>query len=318
MDIEKEGIINTIPKKYVGRRFDLFLSEVLKNYSRSSIKKYIEDEFILINGRPFKPSRIISGDERVSINIPPPVSSEITPEKMDLNIVYQDSDIAVVNKPAGLTVHPGAGIKNGTLVNGLMFQIEDLSGIGGELRPGIVHRLDRETSGLIVVAKNDTAHRALSEQFKKRVVIKEYVAIVVGELKNSSGKIDLPISRNPNNRIKMTTKGKGGRTSLTYWEVIKKFKGFSFVKVQPRSGRTHQIRVHFAESGFPILGDKVYGNFRKKYSGIVALENIIKRQALHARRLSFIHPASQKEMQFEAELPEDINSALRYIEEKSQ
>lgn len=316
MDKLKQDVIDTIPDKYIGKRFDLFLSEILTEYSRSQIKKYIEHEYILIDGKPFKASKIISGNERVNVKIPPPSTTEIIPENMALDILYEDVDIVAVNKPAGLVVHPGAGINRGTLVNALMFEIDDLSGVGGEIRPGIVHRLDKDTSGVIVVAKNDSAHRSLSEQFKKREVTKEYFAIVIGELKEDSGTFDKPVSRDPGNRVRMTTRMENGRQALTGWEVVKKYKGFTFVRAIPKTGRTHQIRVHFADAGFPILGDSVYGSSKSRYFGKVSLEKIINRQALHAGKLGITHPLTAEKMLFEAGLPGDIKSVLDYLEEK--
>ncbi|MGH7885451.1 MAG: RluA family pseudouridine synthase [Thermodesulfobacteriota bacterium] len=317
MELPSTLIIDKIPDEFIGKRFDSYLPMVLKNYSRSQIKKYIENEYILIDKKPFKPSRIISGGEKIFVNIPPSLPADIAAEDIELEVIYEDKDIIVVNKPAGLTVHPGAGVKNGTLVNALLFKVADLSGIGGEIRPGIVHRLDKGSSGLIVAAKNDYSHRSLSDQFKNRTVKKEYVAVVVGEMKKSSGIFDKPITRDPNNRVKMTTKLLDGRASLTNWEVIKRYRGYTFVKAEPKSGRTHQIRVHFAEGGFPLLGDNVYGNNRSKHFGETNLKNLISRQALHAVKLSFRHPFTQELLQFEAPIPGDIKSVLEFLEEKS-
>lgn len=317
MASNQEQIIKRIPKEFIGKRFDLFLPSILKDFSRSQIKKFIEEKNILVNDKPFKPSLIISGSEKVLINIPPPTPLDLVPEDIDLDVIYEDKDIIVVNKQAGLTVHPGAGVKNGTLVNALLYKTRDLSGIGGKIRPGIVHRLDKDTSGVIVAAKNDFSHRNLSDQFKDRTVVKEYVAIVVGEMKKLSGVFDSAISRNPNNRVKMTTKVSGGRTALTKWEIIKKFKGYTFVKARPKSGRTHQIRVHFAENGFPILSDKVYGSKNAKHFAMTSLKGLVKRQALHAKKLGLNHPRTGEPLEFEAPIPEDIKSALDFLREKS-
>ncbi len=317
MEATQEQIIEKIPDEFVGIRFDLYLPEVLKDFSRSQIKKFIEEKNILVDNKPFKPSRIISGSEKVFIKIPPPTPLDIAAENIDLEIIHEDKDIIVVNKQAGLTVHPGAGVTNGTLVNALLYKSKDLSGIGGKIRPGIVHRLDKYTSGVIVAAKNDFSHHHLSNQFKERTVIKEYIAIVVGEIKKSSGIFDSPIARNPNNRIKMTTKVKEGRASLTKWEVLKRFKGYTLVKAEPKSGRTHQIRVHFAENGFPILCDKVYGNSKAKHFAMSAISKLINRQALHARKLGLIHPRTEKYLEFEAPVPQDIETTLDFLGEKS-
>lgn len=317
MEPSRALIIDKIPDEFIGKRFDSYLPLVLKDYSRSQIKKYIENEYILIDKKPFKPSRIISGGEKVFVNIPPSLPTDIEAQNIELDIVYEDKDIIVINKPAGLTVHPGAGVQKGTLVNALLFKVADLSGIGGEIRPGIVHRLDKDSSGLIVAAKNDYSHRDLSDQFKNRTVKKEYIALVVGEMKKSSGVFNRPITRDPNNRVRMTAKLLKGRAALTNWEVIKKFKGYTFVKAEPKSGRTHQIRVHFAEGGFPLLGDKVYGNSKSKHFGMTNLKNLISRHALHALKLGFKHPFTKEFIQFETSIPDDIKSVLEYLEDKS-
>ena len=310
MESEDRRTVTEIPREFAGQRADVFLSGFLTELSRSSIKKHIELGNILIDRKTFKPSRIINGGESLSISIPPPEPCGVEGEKIDVEVLHEDSDVIVVSKPAGMVVHPGAGVTGGTLVNALVYMCGDLSGIGGEMRPGIVHRLDKETSGVMVVAKNDRAHRSLSGQFKSRETEKEYVAVVSGEMKKGSGVFDSPIGRSPSNRVKMTSFVRAARDAETRWEVIERLRGATLVSVRPKTGRTHQIRVHFSENGFPVLADKVYGGkkSRLKNSGLPGVS--IKRHALHARSLGFIHPATGKRIELSAEIPEDMASVI--------
>ena len=305
-----------IPREFAGQRADVFLSGFLKELSRSSIKKHIELGNILIDRKTFKPSKIISGGESLSVNIPPPEPCGIEGEEIDIGVVYEDRDIIVVNKPAGMVVHPGAGVSGGTLVNALVHMCEDLSGIGGETRPGIVHRLDKETSGVMVVAKNDRAHKSLSKQFKSRETKKEYVAIVSGEMKKSSGVFSSPIGRSPSNRVRMTSRSKTGRDAETRWEVIEELRGATLVSVWPKTGRTHQIRVHFSENGFPVLADKVYGGEKRRTRTLETLGELIRRHALHARSLGFIHPLTGERIEFSVEIPEDMISVINFLRKR--
>ncbi len=313
----EERTVTEIPREFAGQRADVFLSGFLRDLSRSSIKKHIELGNILIDHKTFKPSRIISGGESLSVSIPPPDPCCIKGEEIDVEIVHEDRDIIVVNKPAGMVVHPGAGVTGGTLVNALVHMCGDLSGIGGEMRPGIVHRLDKETSGVMVVAKNDRAHRSLSGQFKSRETEKEYVAVVSGEMKKSSGVFSSPIGRSPSNRVKMTSFARAGRDAETRWEVIERLCGATLVSVWPKTGRTHQIRVHFSENGFPVLGDKVYGGRKSRPKNSRASGALIKRHALHARSLGFTHPATGKRIELSAEIPEDMVSAIDSLRRQS-
>ena len=310
MEPAEQRAVTEIPREFAGQRADVFLSSFLKELSRSSIKKHIELGNILIDRKTFKPSRIINGGESLSVNIPPPEPCGVEGEKIEVEVLHEDSDVIVVSKPAGMVVHPGAGVTSGTLVNALVYMCGDLSGIGGEMRPGIVHRLDKETSGVMVVAKNDRAHRSLSGQFKSRETEKEYVAVVSGEMKKGSGVFDSPIGRSPSNRVKMTSFARAARDAETRWEVIERLRGATLVSVRPKTGRTHQIRVHFSENGFPVLADKVYGGkkSRLKNSGLPGVS--IKRHALHARSLGFIHPATGKRIELSAEIPEDMASVI--------
>ncbi len=313
MEPAEEKTVTEIPREFAGQRADVFLSGFLTELSRSSIKKHIELGNILIDRKTFKPSRIISGGESLSVNLPPPEPCGISGEKINVEVVYEDRDIIVVNKPAGMVVHPGAGISGGTLVNALVHMCGDLSGIGGKMRPGIVHRLDKETSGIMVVAKNDRAHGNLSSQFKDRETEKEYVAIVSGEMKKGSGVFSSPIGRNPSNRVKMTSFSRAGRSAETRWEIIESLHGATLVNVWPKTGRTHQIRVHFSENGFPVLADKVYGGKKNRPQNSGALGTLLKRHALHARSLGFAHPATGKRIELSAEIPEDMVSVIDFL-----
>ena len=317
MEAAQEKDVTRIPREFAGKRADVFLSDFLKNLSRSSIKRHIELGNILIDQKIFKPSKIISGGESLSVNIPPPEPCGIKGERVDIEVLYEDSDIIVVNKPPGMVVHPGAGVTSGTLVNALVHMCGDLSGIGGKTRPGIVHRLDKETSGIMVVAKNDRTHGNLSEQFKARETEKEYVAVVSGGMKKNSGVFTSPIGRNPSNRVKMTSFSRAARDAETRWEVAERLFGATLVRVWPKTGRTHQIRVHFSENGFPVLGDKVYGGRKSRPRNSATLGVLIKRHALHAKSLGFTHPSTGSRVEFTAEIPEDMTSAIDFLRRRN-
>lgn len=297
-----------------GKRADIVLAHFLSDHTRSQIKKLIEDQNVLVNGQPIKPSKKFEGGEVVQVNLPAPISIDAEPEDIDLEILHDDPSIIVVNKPAGMVVHPGAGVSSGTLVNALLHKCKDLSGIGGKIRPGIVHRLDKDTSGVIVAAKNDKAHNCLVSQFKSREVKKRYIAIVEGNIKSESGSFASEIGRDPSNRIKMSSRSKAGRGSLTLWSVLRRFGPATLVEAEPKTGRTHQIRVHFSENGFPILADKVYGHKKQRDKTLGAATKAIGRQALHASRIGFIHPQTQEYVEFEAPIPKDMQRAISYLE----
>ena len=303
-----------ITEELSGKRADIVLSHFLSDHTRSQIKKLIDDHHVLVQGQPIKPSKKFDGGEIVEITLPAPVSIDAEPEDIDLEVLYEDSSIIVVNKPAGMVVHPGAGVKTGTLVNALLFRCKDLSGIGGKIRPGIVHRLDKETSGVMVVAKNDHSHNSLVNQFKSRTVKKRYLAIVEGNLNKDSGSFESVIGRDPVHRIKMSSKSKAGRESLTFWKVLNRFESACLVEAEPKTGRTHQIRVHFSENCHPILADKVYGHKKQKNKVLSDAEKIINRQALHASQIGFSHPENDKWVEFTAPLAEDMKLVLEYFE----
>lgn len=276
------------------------------------IQKAIKTGKILVNGQVKKASYKVKDGDVIEIEVPKPKEYEVLPEKIELSIIYEDKDIIVVNKPPGMIVHPLPNKSSGTLVNALLEHCKDLQGIGGVLRPGIVHRLDKDTSGVMVVAKNDFAHQSLSRQFKERVTSKEYLAIVRGCVENREGIIDLPVARHPQIRIKMAIV-KDGKEAVSFYKVLRYFKDVAtLVKVSPKTGRTHQIRVHFKAIGHPLLGDEVYGYGKK--DAVFGVE----RQMLHAVSLGFFHPRNGRFLRFIAPLPEDFKKVLRNLAEISK
>ena len=294
-------LIIDVSDEETGERIDSFLSGKTE-FTRTRIQQLIKDRNITVNGKPTKSSYKIEENDEIIIEVPEVETTEIKPENIKIDIVYEDSDIAVINKQAGLVVHPAHGHYSGTLVNAILYHIKDLSGINGEIRPGIVHRLDKDTSGLIVIAKNDKVHTALTEMFQEKKIRKTYLAILKGKLNKSEGKIVTQIGRDKNDRKKMTviddaTKGKN---AITNYRVISQNNLFTLVKINIETGRTHQIRVHMRYLGYPILGDSVYG--RKDNE---------KRQMLHAYKLEFIHPVTGRQMEFIGEIPEDFQKALK-------
>ena len=292
-----------------GERLDAFLARSVENLSRSGAQKLIEEGCVLLSGKPGKKNdRLVAGQE-ISVTIPEPKETDILPREMELHIVYEDEDLLVLNKPKGLVVHPAAGHTDDTLVNGLMYALGDqLSGINGELRPGIVHRIDKDTSGLLAVAKNDFAHVILASQLKDHTMARTYEAVVCGNLKEDSGTVDAPIGRHPSDRKKMCIAARGGRNAVTHWEVVKRYKGYTHVRCRLETGRTHQIRVHMASLGHPILGDMVYG--RKKPE--LGQDS----QVLHAGVLCFRHPRDERLVIVTAELPEYFRQVLDTLEKR--
>jgi 23S rRNA pseudouridine1911/1915/1917 synthase len=298
------------------QRLDVFLSGRESALSRSQVKRLIEQGQVKVGGQKAKAGlRLKTGDE-VSLVLPEPQEPDVRAEPLPLSILYEDPHLLVINKPAGMVVHPGAGNPSGTLVNALLHHCRDWGGIGGVLRPGIVHRLDKDTSGLLVAAKSDAAHRGLSEQFKKHTAARKYMGIVFGRLPEE-GRVDAQIGRHPVHRQKMTTRPRRGREARTRWKVVERFRDFSLAEFRLETGRTHQIRVHLSSVGHPLLGDPTYGGRR----GLAAVEPAplrqglqkFPRQALHAATLGFTHPASGKELEFSAPLPEDMEAALALL-----
>ncbi len=297
-----------------GFRLDVFLAQADESFSRSQIKNAIAEGDVTVNGKEPKVSQHLKAGDVVDLHLEPAIVAVAIPQDIPLNIVYEDASIIVINKPAGMVVHPAPGNPDNTLVNALLFHCHDLSGIGGVLRPGIVHRLDKETSGLIVAAKSDEAHRRLSGQFEKHDVHKKYIALVWGDVKGQSGEIVLPVGRHPVDRKKMSTKSRHGKDALTLWKVRERFGTATLLDIEIKTGRTHQIRVHLTERGYPVIGDAVYGNTSKlqsiKNAALKAAIKSLDRQALHAAQLSFLHPQSNERMVFTAPLPPDIENLL--------
>jgi 23S rRNA pseudouridine1911/1915/1917 synthase len=285
-----------------GERLDVFVARLLPELTRSRVRRLVDDGLVAVPGQRAKASLRLEPGQRVSVEVPPAVALDAQPEAIPLDVIFEDEDLLAVNKPAGMTVHPSPGHASSTLVNAILAHCRDLSGIGGVLRPGIVHRLDRDTSGVILVAKNDAAHQALAKQLKDRTVEKTYVALVEGTPKPAEGVIDAPIARDPQRRQRMAVVA-GGRASVTAYRVVERFKGTSLVEARPKTGRTHQIRVHLAAIGHPIVGDRVYG----KASPIVG------RQFLHARSIVFAHPRTGERMELQARLAPDLAEALRRL-----
>ena len=312
----------TVPDDSDGVRLDRFLVSVLPQFSRSQIQRLIKDGFVKVSGLGAKVNQPVKPGLTVTVDVPDPADPALQAEALDLPIVYQDRDIAVVDKPAGMVVHPAAGHASGTLVNALLHHIDDLSGIGGEKRPGIVHRLDRGTSGLMVIAKHDAAHEELSRQFREREIEKEYIALVWGEVM-AGRRIDAPIGRDPVNRKKMSAvkeaggaghaKARRSREAVTRIVHAEHFgRTLTLAHVAIHTGRTHQIRVHLSAIGHPVVGDSLYGGVHRRVAGDLRPVTHLDRPFLHAARLAFRHPIDGKRMEFRSELPDDLR---RVVEE---
>ena len=290
-------------------RIDAWISKKLEKYSRSYVQKLIEDELLLVNGRNVKANYKLREGDEIILRVPEPEVLDVKPEKIDIEVLYEDQDLIVVNKPKNMVVHPAAGNYSGTLVNALMEHCGDsLSDINGVIRPGIVHRIDKDTSGVLVIAKNNEAHEKLSGLLKEHDINRVYIALVEGVVREDSGKIDAPIGRHPVDRKKMAVNIKNGRRAVTHFKVLERFKSATYVELRLETGRTHQIRVHMSYTGYPIIGDEVYGRKKQKY-------NTGGGQALHARLLGFVHPLKGEYMEFAAEIPEYFNSLLKQLRE---
>lgn len=289
-----------------GQRIDLFLAQVCGGLSRSYLQKLLKANQVSVNGFPVKANYKTMTGDRIQLDVPEASEPEITARKMDLDILYEDEDILIVNKPKGMVVHPAAGHYDDTLVNGLMEHCRgQLSGINGVMRPGIVHRIDRDTTGILVVCKNDFSHNFIAEQLKEHSITRKYQAIVCGGLKEDSGTIDAPIGRHPTDRKKMSINTKSGRNAVTHYQVIERFSGYTYVECQLETGRTHQIRVHMASIHHPLLGDSVYGSEKDPFH--------LEGQTLHAGVLGFIHPRTKKYVEFCAPLPDYFTDLLNKL-----
>lgn len=301
----KEYIVSQEEK---GKRLDAYIPNVDSNITRTSAQRLIDDGNILVNGNKVKVSYKIQKNDRISIEIPEPKTIELKAQNIPIEIVYEDNDIIVVNKPKGMVVHPANGNPDGTLVNAIMAICKDsLSGIGGEIRPGIVHRIDKDTSGLLIVAKNDNAHVKMSEQIKNHEVKKTYIALVRGVFKENEATIDMPIGRSTADRKKMAV-NKNGKNAITHIKVLKRFDKYTLLQVNIETGRTHQIRVHLSHIGYPIVGDYTYSNGKNEFDVVG--------QCLHAQKLEFKHPITQKDMCLEAELPQYFKDILDKLKDR--
>ena len=295
----------TATTEHAGERIDSFLAAKIDGLTRSAAARLLEQGNVTANGTPLAKNCRLRGDETIAVEQPAPVETAVTAQDIPLDVVYEDDDVIVVNKPVGLVVHPAPGHPDGTLVNALLHHCGDsLSGVGGEKRPGIVHRIDRDTSGLIIAAKNDAAHLGLSAQLSDHTLARTYECLVVGNLREDSGTVSAPIARHPTDRKKMAVVA-NGRPAVTHWEVIARYPGVTHVRCRLETGRTHQIRVHMAHINHPILGDTVYGN-KKAVPGLTG-------QCLHATGLQFIHPRTGKKIALTCDLPEEFQAKLRKL-----
>ena len=295
-----------ITAQQAGERIDALLPRLVPELSRSAVQKLLEGGGLTVNGRGVKKNYLLRPGDALALSLPEPESALPQPQDIPLDIVYEDADLLVLNKPRGLVVHPAAGHPDGTLVNALLFHCGDsLSGVGGVLRPGIVHRIDRDTSGLLAVAKNDLAHRNLSAQLSDHSMFRIYEAVVCGRMREERGTVDAPIGRHPTDRKRMAVLPQGGREAVTHWEVLARYRGYSHLRCRLETGRTHQIRVHMAHIGHPLAGDPVYGRPDRNLAG----------QCLHARELELSHPRSGERLRFTSPLPEDFQAFLRRLGE---
>ena len=287
-----------------GIRIDAWVSDQMPELTRSAAQRLLADGMILVNGKAPKKNYKVNAGDTITVTIPEAAEVPLIPQNIPIDIVYEDEDVVVVNKPRGMVVHPAPGHPDGTLVNALLYHCGDtLSGVGGEKRPGIVHRIDKDTSGLLIVAKNDAAHLALSAQLSDRSLSRVYRAVVVGNLREDAGTVDAPIGRHPNDRKKMAVTHQNSRNAVTHWSVLERYRGYTHVRCKLETGRTHQIRVHMAHIGHPLLGDEVYGHAKLPEKGLVG-------QCLHAKELQFIHPRTGEAVHLDTELPEYFKEVL--------
>ena len=296
----------TVSSEDAGVRIDKYLAEQLPDITRSYLQKLLKDGSVQMNGKPVKASTKTAAGAVIALTIPEPEEPEILPENIPLDILYEDSDVILINKPKNMVVHPAAGHYTGTLVNALMYHCRgDLSGINGVLRPGIVHRIDKDTTGVLIVCKNDRAHNALAEQLKEHSITRKYRAIVCGNLKEDEGTVDAPLGRHPQDRKKMAIVRSGGKRAVTHYRVLERFGNYTYIECRLETGRTHQIRVHMASLGHPLLGDEIYGRAKSPFK--------LEGQTLHAMVLGFIHPTTGEYMEFEAPLPEYFEKLLEKL-----
>ena len=308
----------TVPDDAEAVRLDRYLASLLPDHSRSQIQRLIKEGRVRVAGRETKANQSVKTGQHIAVDLPEPLESTLRPEALPLTILYQDPDIVVVDKPAGMVVHPAAGHESGTLVNALLHHIDDLSGIGGEKRPGIVHRLDRGTSGLMVVAKHDRAHQELARQFHDREVEKQYLALVWGRVE-AGRRINLPLGRDPGNRKKMSARSRRSREAVTRIVRVEHLgQALTLAAVAIHTGRTHQIRVHLSAIGHPIVGDALYGGVHRRVAGDLRAVTHLERPFLHAAQLTFTHPVDGRRMEFTSDLPDDLRRVLDELREKGE
>lgn len=303
--VEEESLQWIVAAEYQKQRLDKYVTEMMgEEVSRSQIQLWIDQGHVTVNGRTAKANHKLSEREAVEVRVPAPESVDIVPEDIPLNVVYEDSDVIVVNKPRGMVVHPAVGHSSGTLVNALMFHCKDLSGINGELRPGIVHRIDKDTSGLLMAAKNDKAHTSLAEQLKEHSVSRIYTALVHGNIAHDHGTVDANLGRDPHDRKMFTVVSSGGKHAITHFNVAERFGDYTLLELKLETGRTHQIRAHMKFINHPLVGDPMYGR-----SGGLRLQG----QALHAAALGFTHPTTGERLEFSASIPTDLEELLIHL-----
>jgi 23S rRNA pseudouridine1911/1915/1917 synthase len=311
----QSGFIVFVDESDAGKRLDVVVASIISDCSRSYAAKLIAEGHIHVKDENKRPGYRVKSGEKIKANIPDPISVVFQPEPIEIDILYEDQDLIAINKKAGMVVHPAPGHSAGTLVNALLHHCPDIGNISGEIRPGIVHRLDKDTSGSLVIAKNSITHENLSRQFKARRIKKEYLTLVHGEMASDSGSINLPIGRHPVHRKRMSTKSKKGREAETVWEVYERFKSATLIKILLKTGRTHQIRVHCAAMNHPVMGDRVYGTKKagRDLFNKIGIKEMVKRQMLHAWRLKIFHPTLQKEMSFESPIPQDMKECITIL-----
>lgn len=317
----RETMRLVVPSGEHRKRIDVYLTHQIENASRTKVQQAIEDGLVLVNGRPVKASYQLNPDDIIDIELPRPAPPEAKPENIPLSVVYEDDDLLIINKPAGMVTHPAYGNYSGTLVNALLYHSQSLSHVRSELRPGIVHRLDKDTTGLMVVAKTDAAHTFLADQFSRRTIDREYWAIVWGVFKEGSGTIEASLARSKRDRKKVSVAA-DGKPAVTEYRVLREFDFLSLVRLKLKTGRTHQIRVHLAHIGHPVFGDPTYGGRNPQWGGLekkksqraVNLLKLISRQALHAKTIGFVHPRTHERRVFESDLPGDMRAILDVLE----
>jgi len=296
-----------VTSEFAGQRLDVFLAHIFPDITRSHIQNLIKQNFVRSEGKSLKPNHRVKEGEEFLVTFPDPVDISLEPENIDIEIIYEDEDLVVINKPQGMVVHPAAGNPSGTLVNALLYHCDHLSGINGKVRPGIVHRIDKDTSGLLVVAKNDFSHQHLAKQIKEKTATRVYWALVDGKLKEGTRTINAPIGRHPTDRKKMAVVPRG-RQAVTHIRVLESFEDATLIEAKLETGRTHQIRVHLAHIGFPVMGDPCYGRKKQKFH--------LLGQALHAKYLSFVHPTKGGLMEFDAPLPQYFQDILEKLRKR--